>query len=359
MRKSEIETLLRSLRQQAIDNGADKIGSHQLDAHWSLAYVSDLPPEPWEIYRVPFLHLMPATDFFIRHPQEIQEALKSRTSWDLLHLHAVEKIRLESEMSEQECKRHGYPGNVQYYDSGTKHWVSVDVPRIRWFDGRELTRETVTCTKVEFRAIVDDRLAKLRRKAQDDPTQKRLDELAEYENYVAGQFQQNLKKFETDKKIARAWLAKLDTTPDFSKALFSLLRETENDVRMARGIPAIGEAWVSETELLYRVRELLPDVEVVAHGQPKWLGRQHLDIWIPSRSVAIEYQGLQHFQPVGFFGGDEAFRRAQERDSRKRGLCEKNGICLVEIAYDQDIDDAKLMELILAASKVHIDDKGQ
>ena len=128
---------------------------------------------------------------------------------------------------------------------------------------------------------------------------------------------------------------------------------------MARGIPAIGEAWVSETELLYRVRELLPDVEVVAHGQPKWLGRQHLDIWIPSRSVAIEYQGLQHFQPVGFFGGDEAFRRAQERDSRKRGLCEKNGICLVEIAYDQDIDDTKLTELILAASKVHISNKAQ
>ena len=86
MRKSEIETLLRSLRQQAIANGADKIGSHQLDAHWSLAYASDLPPELWELYRVPFLHLMPATDFFINHPQEIQEALKSRASWDLLTL---------------------------------------------------------------------------------------------------------------------------------------------------------------------------------------------------------------------------------------------------------------------------------
>lgn len=235
----------------------------------------------------------------------------------------------------------------------------MDVPRIRWFDGRELTREAITRTKDELRTTVDDRLAKLQRKPKDEPTQKRQDELAAYAKYIAGQFQQNLKKFEADKKIARAWLAKLETTPDFSKALFSLLRETENDVRMARGIPAIGEAWVSETELLYRVRELLSDVEVVAHGQPKWLGRQHLDIWIPSLSIAIEYQGFQHFQPVGFFGGDEAFQRAKERDFRKRSLCEKNGICLVEIAYDQDVDDTKLMELILSTSKVHISHKAQ
>lgn len=114
-----------------------------------------------------------------------------------------------------------------------------------------------------------------------------------------------------------------------------------------RGIAAVGEAWVSETELLYRVRELLPGVEVIAHGQPKWLGRQHLDIWVPAYNLGIEYHGLQHFQPVGFFGGEEAFRRGQERDDRKRSLCEKNGLRLVEVIYDQDIDEARLRALVL------------
>ena len=39
---------------------------------------------------------------------------------------------------------------------------------------------------------------------------------------------------------------------------------------------------------------------------------------------------------------EDAFRRGQERDSRKRALCEKNGVRLVEIAYDQDVDGPTL-----------------
>ena len=347
MPASDIDVLLRSLRHQAVANGIDKISTAQLNAHWSLAYACEQPPEPWEVYRIPALHLMPATDFFTSHPAEIQEALKPKATWDFLRLHAVEKLAFDADMTEQECKAHAYPGKVQYYDSTTKQWASVDVPSVRWFDGRDLTRETVARTKDEFRATVDERLAKLKHKAEDDPTPKRLAELAAYEKYVADQFQVNLKKFDAEKRAARAWLAKLDATRDLGKAIFTLLRQTENEVRAARGIAAIGEAWVSETELLYRVRELLPGVEVIPHGQPKWLGRQHIDIWIPAHRVGIEYHGLQHFQLVEFFGGEEAFRRGQERDSRKRSLCEKNGLRLVEITYDHDIDEATLRALVL------------
>jgi hypothetical protein len=248
-----VEALLHSLRQQALAQGIENLGGSHLDAHWSLACACGQPPEAWEIYRVPSLHLMPTTDFFTSHPAEIQEALKPKATWDLLHRYAVEKLALDAGMTEQECKAHAYPGKVQYYDSVNKQWASVDVPRVRWFDGRDITREAVARTKEEFRATVDERLAKLKQKAADDPTPKRLSELAAYEKYVAGQFQVNLKKFEAEKKAARAWLAKLDGTRDFGKALFALLRQTENEVRASRGIAAIGEAWVSETELLYRV----------------------------------------------------------------------------------------------------------
>ncbi len=346
-----IRTLLHSLRQQAFAEGIEKLGTHQLDAHWSLAYACEKPPEPWEMCRVPALHLMPPTDFFTDHQAQIQEALKPKATWELLRLHAVEKLALDAGMTEQECRAHAYPGKVQYYDAGSKRWASVDVPSVRWFDGRDLVRESIARTKEEFRATVDARLAKLGQKARDDPTPKRLDELAAYEKYSKGQFQVNLKKFDGEKKSARAWLAKLDATRDFGKSLFTLLRQTENEVRAARGIAAIGEAWVSETELLYRVRELLPGVEVLPHGQPKWLGRQHLDIWIPAHNIGIEYHGLQHFQPVEFFGGEEAFQRVQERDSRKRSLCERNGVRLVEIIYDQDIDDPTLRALVARARR--------
>ena len=350
MQNSEKEALLRSLRQQALAEGADKLGYHQLNAHWSLAFACNQPPEPWEMYRAAAVNSMPSTDFFVNHPKEIQQALRPRAAWEFLRVHAVEKIALAAGMSEAERKAHGHPGDVQYYDTNKKGWVSVDVPQVQWFDSRDVFRESVARTKEEFRARVNARLAMLRQRAKEGPIPKRIEELAAYEKYVAGQFLVNLRKFEAEKKATRAWLAKLDTTQDFGKALFTLLRETENEVRKARGIPAVGEAWVSETELLYRVRELLSGVEVIAHGQPKWLGRQHLDIWIPSHSVAIEYHGVQHFQSVEFFGGEEAFLRGQGRDERKRGLCEKHKIRLIEIAYDQEIDDTKLKTLIFAQS---------
>lgn len=45
MEKAEIVELLRSLRSQALTpEGEPLFGSHQLDAHWSLAFASDQSP---------------------------------------------------------------------------------------------------------------------------------------------------------------------------------------------------------------------------------------------------------------------------------------------------------------------------
>ena len=63
-------------------------------------------------------------------------------------------------------------------------------------------------------------------------------------------------------------------------------------------------------------------------------------------AVALEYHGIQHFRPVGFFGGEKGFQRAQERDDRKRKLCANNNVRLIEIAYDQDVPDVELAALL-------------
>lgn len=44
--------------------------------------------------------------------------------------------------------------------------------------------------------------------------------------------------------------------------------------------------------------------------QEKVINRLRLDIYIPSLNTAIEYQGLQHFQPVDFYGGGKGFYKA-------------------------------------------------
>ena len=69
---------------------------------------------------------------------------------------------------------------------------------------------------------------------------------------------------------------------------------------------------MSETELYYLLKDNLSTEEIIHHGKPKWLGRQHVDIWFPKRKIGIEYQGIQHDQPVEYFGGEEGYKKAYE-----------------------------------------------
>ena len=55
-----------------------------------------------------------------------------------------------------------------------------------------------------------------------------------------------------------------------------------------------------------------------------------LDVFIPSKNLAFEYQGQQHFEDVGIFGPSRVY---QQRDDEKRALCAANNIKLIEVPY--------------------------
>lgn len=57
-------------------------------------------------------------------------------------------------------------------------------------------------------------------------------------------------------------------------------------------------------------------------------------IVINDKEYYIEYNGIQHYQSVEYFGGIEAFKKQQERDNFLREYCTNNNINLVEIKYD-------------------------
>lgn len=54
----------------------------------------------------------------------------------------------------------------------------------------------------------------------------------------------------------------------------------------------------------------------------EWLNGLTLDFYLPKHKIAIECQGLQHFEDSGFFKCKEV----KKRDEIKRKLCEENGI---------------------------------
>lgn len=131
------------------------------------------------------------------------------------------------------------------------------------------------------------------------------------------------------------------------KVLHQICRDAENHLRQKLSIPLVGEGWISETALFYAIKESFPQTQVIQHGRPEWLGRQHFDIWLPRWKIAIEYHGKQHFEPVEFFGGRESLKATKKRDLKKKMLCEANGVTLLiaikETPYEDLVKEIKLL----------------
>lgn len=86
----------------------------------------------------------------------------------------------------------------------------------------------------------------------------------------------------------------------------------------------------AESNLEGEMRRFLEENNVKFETYKKfdWLGKQHIDFYLPEYNVGIECQGGQHFKPVDIFGGEKIFAKTVLLDAKKRKLCEENGIAL-------------------------------
>ena len=100
--------------------------------------------------------------------------------------------------------------------------------------------------------------------------------------------------------------------------------------------------WQHETRLADLVKMLYPDA--IRELSPSWLRGQRLDIYVPSKRIAFEYQGEQHYQPIAGYGGAEGLVKGQRQDQRKRELCAANGVTLIEWKYTMPISQEMLLK---------------
>ena len=68
------------------------------------------------------------------------------------------------------------------------------------------------------------------------------------------------------------------------------------------------------------------------------------DFYLPGYNLIIEYDGVQHFKPLKFFGGEEKLRERQKNDELKKQLCEENGIEVIKIPYWEYNNIEKILE---------------
>ena len=108
------------------------------------------------------------------------------------------------------------------------------------------------------------------------------------------------------------------------------LQEASNHLQ-GKGCP-----FCSESKLEREIRILLTDnnISYEYNKTKKWLNGLRLDFYLPEYNVAIECQGIQHFEPVDFAGKGEEwsnknFLENKERDKLKKFFCDKNKVKLI------------------------------
>lgn len=128
---------------------------------------------------------------------------------------------------------------------------------------------------------------------------------------------------------------------------------TPNRILSGRGCPKCNESkgekiianWLDENNILYEPQKRF---ENCRSKKPL-----PFDFYLPHYNICIEYNGIQHYEPIDYFGGEERFKENVKRDKIKENYCSENNICLIKIAYNMDIYEElqKLYEL-LALSEV-------
>lgn len=98
------------------------------------------------------------------------------------------------------------------------------------------------------------------------------------------------------------------------------------------GCPKCNESWMEKS-----IRLFLDKIGIQYESQKKfdWLRRMSLDFYLPEYNIGIECQGLQHFEPTDYFGGEEEFRKRLSMDEEKFQKCREQAISMLYVADDE------------------------
>ena len=147
--------------------------------------------------------------------------------------------------------------------------------------------------------------------------------------YLRESFKNTLKKYNSDFNMY------FDRDIDYNNACLKWKRELNKLIQDLYLSGNIEPKWKNEFLLFELFSDCFEDV--IFQYRADWLGSQSIDIFIPSKKTAIEYQGRQHYNPVDYFGGEEQYNKQQILDLKKKELCEKQDIKLLYWSYETPV----------------------
>lgn len=122
------------------------------------------------------------------------------------------------------------------------------------------------------------------------------------------------------------------------------IQKAESHLR-GRGCPnCIKSSGESKTELFFIKNNYIYEKQKIFENCKNILPLP-FDFYLPKYNICIEYDGIQHFEPVEYFGGNDSFNDTKKRDNIKNEYCEKNNIRLIRIKYNDNVEEKLNQEL--------------
>jgi len=130
-------------------------------------------------------------------------------------------------------------------------------------------------------------------------------------------------------------------------------REEENIKRYELGYNSVGSLF-NETRLYNLVKSEFPNYTVISQFSPIWLKPQRFDIFIKELNIAIEYNGIQHYEAIDYFGGLDGLKNTQFLDKKKRQKSKTQNVKVIDIKYDMDMMSSLILikEEIIKIEKI-------
>lgn len=91
--------------------------------------------------------------------------------------------------------------------------------------------------------------------------------------------------------------------------------------------------YLQKNNIVFNTQQKFSDLLGTGDGQLSY------DFSIPNEKyghILIEYNGIQHYEAVDYFGGEEQFKKQKEHDKRKRDYAKKHGYKLITVKYTYD-----------------------
>ena len=193
---------------------------------------------------------------------------------------------------------------------------------------------------------------KIRSKSE---AQKLALETGKHKHPTKGTKRTDATKDKIGKSVMNSWEkmsdAELERRSVLAKANWQSLSEDEKQDRFNKANQAVRESSKTGSKLerfLYRGL-LSKGYRVEQHKENILNTKLHIDLFLPTISVAIEVDGPSHFEPVW---GEEALKRAQAYDNKKTGILIGKGIKLIRIKQKKDFSRARaslILENLLKA----------